>query len=58
MLSPGCVYINLISWLQYRLSAQHQSNNQQAASADCLTDADVVISADLAWNQQKANFTG
>ena len=28
----------------HRLSAQHQSDNRQAASADCLTDVDAVIS--------------
>jgi len=34
----------MTGWLQHRLLAQRQSDNRQAASADCPTDVDTVIS--------------
>jgi len=45
-LTTGHGDIILIGWLQHILLAQHQSDNRQAALADCLTDVNAVISTD------------
>jgi len=37
--------------IQVMVSAQHQSHNQWAALADCLTDVDGVISTHLIWHK-------